>query len=201
MRTVLLSLAFFGLAASSQAAFIACTAVGTGAGQADTVVNATGTSATFNCNLGGNNINLDGLNILDIQLRVSSTFQENQAPPSSSYSVLFTSTNTLGLGIGNVGCTASGNESTLGGGQILAACSGLSAITPVPGNPDSVAAFQVTVTGQAGSNPLPFNASSSVSYQVNTVAPPTSGVPEPSTYGMMGTGLIGLYFARRRKKA
>jgi PEP-CTERM motif len=135
------------------------------------------------------------LTISQIRLRVSGSFQEN-AGVIPTYSVTFSSFNngnllaTGSFTIGAVNCTASG--ATNGAGQALGSCSNTSAWVNVAGSPDSIPQFKVTVTGGAGSTPLPFNASASVAYEVNTV-------PEPATYGMMAAGLLTLAFARRKQ--
>lgn len=174
---------FLGLAAVGQAAFITCSLP-----QDNTVVHSTSTTAVFTCNPGGNNIASDSLFIDQIRIRVSGAFQENAAPTGSTYSVLFTSTNSGGsFTIGNVGCTASGNENGIN--QALGNCVGTSAFVNVIGNPDTTGTFTISVTGGPGTNPLPYNASSSVAYEVTTLVP-QSEIPEPSSLLLLGSGFV-----------
>jgi PEP-CTERM motif len=197
MKKVFVASMFLGLASISQAAFVQCAPP-----QADVIAAGVGLSTAFTCNPGGSgasaNVNSDGLAITQIRLRVSGTFQENAAPEGSVYSVLYTSSNngaTLATGsftLGAVNCTATGIGSDAN--QALGACSQTSSFVAVTGLPDSIPGFTVTVTGTPGSIPLPFNASASVSYEVNT----TPEVPEPATYAMMAAGLLSFYVARRR---
>ena len=198
MKKIFATSLFLGLASLSQAAFVQCSPP-----QSDVVVNAVGTTAIFACNLGGSGASAnqmsDGLTITQIRLRVSGTFQENAGTPGQVFSVLYSSSNNgsgLASGsfnLGPVNCTATANAN--GDGQALGACNNTSAWVGVAGTPDFVSAFSVSVTGGAGSNPLPFNGSASVAYEVMT----RSEVPEPSTYATLGLGLIGFYMARRRK--
>lgn len=194
MKKIFATSLFLGLASLSQAAFVQCAPP-----QSDVVINAVGTTAVFACNLGGANQMSDGLTITQIRLRVSGTFQENAGTPGQVFAVLYSSTNNgSGLvsgafNIGAVNCTAMGTAN--GDGQALGACNQTSAWVGVAGNPDFVSAFSVSVTGGAGSTPLPYNASASVAYEVLT----RSEVPEPATYATLGMGLIGFYMARRRK--
>ena len=196
MRRIFVAVAFLNLASVSQAAFIKCTPP-----QSDVVVNAVGVSTVFFCDPGGNNINGDNLAITQIRLRVSGTFQENASPVGQVYGVLFSSVNngaTLGSGtfvLGPVNCSVFGNGDA--NGQILGACNTVSAWATVLGAPDSIPAFKVTVTGGSGSTPLPFNASASVAYEVDTAR--YAEVPEASAYIMAGLGLIGVYMVRRAK--
>lgn len=196
MKRIFAAVAFLGLTAVSQAAFIRCSPP-----QSDVVVNAVGVSTVFFCDPGGNNINGDSWAITEIRLRVSGTFQENAAPVGQSYGVLFSSVNNgaaLGSGsftLGPVNCSVFGNGDA--NGQILGACNTVSSWTAVTGAPDSIPAFKVTVTGGSGSTPLPFNASASVAYEVNVTR--YAEVPEAGAYIMVGLGLIGLYLARRGK--
>ncbi len=197
MNKLFVASMFLGLAAVSQAAFVQCAPP-----QADVVSGGIGLTVQFTCAPGGSgssaNVNGDGLAITQIRMRVSGTFQENAAPVGNIYSVLYSSTNngiTLGTGsftLGAVNCTATGIGSA--DNQALGACNQTSSFVAVAGLPDSIPSFLVTVTGAPGSIPLPFNASASVAYEVNT----TPQVPEPATYAMMGAGLLGVYFARRR---
>ena len=62
----------------------------------------------------------------------------------------------------------------------------------------SLAGFNVNVieTLLSGGR-FPTNSTVTVQYDY-TVTTPTSGVPEPSTYAMIGLGLSALAFARRR---
>jgi hypothetical protein len=194
---------FLGVTTMAQAAFIGCTP-----GQADTVVNATGTSAVFTCNVGAgadagsgdDNLVGDLFNITQIRIRVSGTFQENNAASvGQNFAVLFTSVNTgVNFAIGNVGCTATGAANN--DRQAVGICTGTSSFVGVTGTPDFVGAFNVTVSGGAGSTPLPFNASSSVFYEVTTAAVPTNNdIPEPTTFALMGSALLGLGVLARRR--
>ena len=193
MNKLFLTVMLFAMASVSQAAFIACTP-----SQSDIIINAVGNSTVFNCSTGGNNINGDGLNVTQIRIRVSATFQENSAPSGSTFSVLASSVNNgaPGFVIGNVTCTATGNEN--GFNQALGHCDSTSAFASVVGTPDSISAFTVTVTGQPGSIPLPFNASASVAYEVNTTTP---GVPEPTSMILFGTGFLAIGLVNRFRKA
>lgn len=113
------------------------------------------------------------LDAVSVRYRVSLAFQDNSnAGPALS---VLTSTSNDG-GLVNLDCTAVGV--TNGDSQTLGSCNVVSDWQTVAGLPT----FNVTVTGQPGSNPLPFNASASVSYE--TV------VPEPSTLWMIGAAGI-----------
>lgn len=207
MKKIFVASAFLGLATMAQAAFIQCSPA-----QADTVVNATGQTATFTCNPGqgvgagaaDDNWASDGFNVQTIRIRVSGTFQENAAPTGASYSVLFTGaegSSEFVIPSGSISCTASGSEGVAPAtsNQALGACSATSAFVSVTGTPDVVSSFQVTVSGGAGSTPLPFNGSASVLYEVTASAPtPPPSIPEPSTYAMMAAGLVSFYMVRRR---
>ena len=194
MKRIFAAVAFLGLTAVSQAAFIRCSPP-----QSDVVVNAVGVSTVFYCDPGGNNINGDNWAITQIRLRVSGTFQENASPVGRTYGVLFSSVNngtSLGAGsftLGAVNCSVFGVGDA--NGQILGACNTVSSWTAVSGAPDSIPAFRVTMTGGSGSTPLPFNASASVAYEVDTAR--YAEVPEGSAYLMAGIGLLGVYVGRR----
>jgi hypothetical protein len=184
-------------ASASHAAFISCTPA-----QADTVINAAGTNATFTCNPGAgsgagsadDNLAGDGYTLTQIRLRLSGAFQENAAPTGSNYSVSFSSSNLLSLP--TPGCTASGSEN--GSGQALGNCVSTSAFSLLGGALDVLASFMITVTGAPGSTPLPFNASSSISYEVVAVPTETS-VPVPASVMLLGVGLLSFAATRRRR--
>lgn len=206
MKKFFVSSVFLGLASMAQAAFIQCTPA-----QADTVVNATGTTANFTCNPGAgagagaadDNVSGDSFNIQTIRIRLSGTFQENAAPDGSTYSVLFTTNNiATPAAIGILTCTATGTEGNppASNNQALGACNATSGFVAVAGSPDEIPSFGISVTGGPGSSPLPFNASASIFYEVTATTPdvPPPSIPEPSTYAMMGAGLLSFYMVRRR---
>src|SRR3954463_15785093 len=108
MRKLLSALAFFGLAASSQAAFISCSE--------QTTING-GASlgpVTYTCSPGDNNIAGDFLNIANVQLRITNAFSDGNSTTGTIFSVQDTSSNSLGLGIGSVGCTSTGTSDVNG---------------------------------------------------------------------------------------
>ena len=188
MHRLLAVISFLGLASVGQAAFIACTP-----SQQDTIVNSAGvTTPNFTCTTGSVGVGST------VQIRVSGTFQENAAPVGQTYSVLSTTSSPSfgGISIGAANCTASGIGSAQN--QALGNCIGLGAVsilTTALAGPS----FTVTVTGGAGSTPLPFNASASVAFEVT---PPASGVPEPTSMVLLGSGFLALGLtARLRKKA
>ena len=143
------------------------------------------------------NVAGDGYNVVGLKLLLGGSFQDAGAEPGTIFSVLYTSSNALlaGQNPGNPSCTASATTSE--NNFALGACSDMTnggafyAIAPT----DVLGAFTVTVTGAPGSIPLPFNASASFFYEVQT----ESAVPEPSSYAMIGLGLAGLYTARHKR--
>jgi hypothetical protein len=140
------------------------------------------------------NLFADGCDVISIQLRVSGTFQENNGTSGQSFSVLFDSTNNLGgFSPGDPSCTANAVADDLG--QELGNCVNTTAPFAI-GPIDAVNPFLVTVNGGAGSDPLPFNASASVFYQV--VTNQQSSVPEPATYMLLGLGFLAFAFIRRK---
>ncbi len=196
----LLGLAILFFSSLSQAAYIQCTP-----GQADTVINSTSSSATFTCNpgagatAGGADDNLagDGWLIQSIQLRLSGTFQDNNAVTGQTYSVLFSGVEgSAQFTLPAIVCTASAAGDA--NNQALGNCISSSASAAVAGSPDVVSSFSVTVTGAPGSVPLPFNGSSSVFYQV--IATRVATVPEPASLVLVGIAALGLAASRRRAK-
>jgi hypothetical protein len=207
MKKFFVASVFLGVASMAQAAFIQCAPA-----QADTVVNAGGVTANYTCNTGAgggagsvdDNLNGDNYFIQTVRVQISGTFQENNGTPGANFSVLFTTNNiAVPAAIGVLSCTANGVAGAPPAStpnQALGACTATSAFSAVAGGPDSLASFGVSVTGGPGSNPLPFNASASVFYEVTATTPttPPPGIPEPSTYGMIGAGLLSFCLVRRR---
>lgn len=132
--------------------------------QVTVILNAVSTPETFTC---------DAVpDAVQVRYQVSLSFQDNSgAGPDRS---VYAWTANDG-GRAPIDCTAIG--ATNGDGQTLGACNAVSAWESVAGLP----AFSVTVTGGPGSDPLPFNASASVSYE--TV------VPEPGQIALLGFAL------------
>ena len=117
---------------------------------------------------------------VSVRYQLSLAFQDNSgAGPDRS---VFASTSN-DAGLTPISCTAIG--ATNGDGQTLGACTVVSDWQSVAG----LSAFNVTVTGGPGSNPLPFNASASVNYE--TV------VPEPGQLALLGFAACSLAGLRK----
>jgi hypothetical protein len=189
MKKLVLALAALS-ASAANAAFIQC------APTQGTVVNdAAGQAIQFTCSPGGENTALDGLLITQIRLRASGTFQENNASSAITYAVQLAVGAASGPGWSVAGFSVPITQTSNAGGQALGAGSSTTAFSPVAGSPDSLPAFIVTITGGAGSTPLPFNASASLFYEVTTT---NSAIPEPSTVALLGSALLGLGLFGRR---
>jgi len=200
MKEILLSFVLLACAASTQGAIIICTP-----GQGDAVNNSVGVTTAFTCSPGDlagttfDNLSGDGLNIATFQLTITGTWQVNNInTPQTGFDVTFTGIDNIGAGlvvVPDLTCLASSTTNVLGQGS--ANCNTSSMVLNVTPGTDLIPAFVVNVTG-SGTN-LPANATASVFYEVTTVDS-LSGVPEPSSYGMLGAGLVGMYFARRMKR-
>ena len=188
MNKLLAIVSFLGLASVGQAAFINCTPP-----QLDTIINAVGvTSTNFTCTTGSVAVGST------VQIKVSGTFQENAAPVGQVYSVLYTTSSPAfgGISVGAASCSASGTGSTFN--QALGNCVGngaVSILTTALAGPT----FTLTVTGGAGSTPLPFNASASVSFEVT---PPRGGnIPEPTSLVLLGSGFLAIGLSARFRRS
>lgn len=126
-----------------------------------------------------------------ITLQVKGTFNDASFTYSGSTNFAFTEQSAQ-LAI----ATISGNAPTAGTGDT--GSTGVLSASQGGLNLASLAGFNVNVieTLLAGGR-FPTNSTVTVQYDY-TVTTPTSGVPEPSTYAMIGLGLSALAFARRR---
>ena len=137
------------------------------------------------------NVAGDGLGVYQIRLRTSGALSDSNGTPGFNFSVAFNTSNVANSPAFTfvplvVSATVDANRLASNTGFIF---TNYLAIVPI----DVVPSFTVRVTGAPGSTPLPFNASSAVSYEV-------SAAPEPGTLALFGSALVGLGFAARRRK-
>ena len=131
--------------------------------------------------------------ISSITLSVKGTFNDSATTPVYNGSVSFAFTEQSAQ---FAVATISGNAPTVGSGDVgstgtLTGSSGALSLASLAGF--NVGVIETLLTGGR----FPTNSTVTVSYDY-TVTTPGSGVPEPSTYAMIGLGLSALAFARRR---
>jgi PEP-CTERM motif len=190
MKKVLLAAALVLGAGNIFASPVQCTP-----NQGDFLNNGVGTATVFTCSpsAAAGNIAGDGLNVISISFLVAGTAQETGGPAATLLSASLSVTNNAGLtnpGGLNFSCTTDSNGACVSGPL---STSQSTAVGPV----DQFGAFTVTVTGLAGSPSL-ANGTAAVFYQAVTA---TSGVPEPTTFALMGAGILGLGLVGRRRSA
>jgi hypothetical protein len=188
-----MSLAALGLSALGQAAIVNCvtnqSTVPATATTATTVVNCPGLTTG---DIGvGNTLTL-------VTLIVRGSFNDSAINPPYSGQVQFDFTeNSAQFVIATISGLAPpglGNTNSVGSTGNLTGASNALSLTSL--NAFTVSALETLLAG--GRLPSDSNVSVSYDYTVTVPTPPTPGIPEPSTYALIGLGLSALAFARHR---